>query len=81
MKRILFAGFVLLSTSGLAFAQAKHPVWVKQIDAALPGAQVTAAQRAEVIKYRNDGERMHNAGNHGGAEVALSKARSILRLR
>ena len=80
MKRILLATFILLSATGTSLAQAKHPVWVRQIDAALPSAQLTSTQRAEVIKYRNDGERMHNAGNHAGAEVALRKARSILKL-
>ena len=66
--------------TNVAFAQAKHPVWVRGIDAALATAQLTSAQRAEVVKLRNDGERMHNAGNHAGAEVALQKARSILKI-
>jgi hypothetical protein len=43
-------------------------------------AKLTPAQRAEVVRYRNEGERMHNSGNHGAAEVALQKAKSILKI-
>lgn len=81
MSRIFMAALALLITTNVAFAQAKHPIWVREIDAALPAANITAAQRANVIQLRNDGERQHNAGNHGAAEVSLRKARGILKLR
>ena len=80
MKQPALAAIALLFATNVAFAQAKHPVWVRGIDAALATAQLTPAQRAEVVKLRNDGERMHTAGNHPGAEVALQKARSILKI-
>jgi len=39
------------------------------------------AQRAQVIKLRNEGEAFHNAGQHGKAEVVLEQAKAILRVR
>ena len=41
---------------------------------------LTSKQRAEVIKYRNNGQQLHNAGKHGQAETALQKAKSILKI-
>ena len=80
MKRILLMAVALLIGTNFAFAQAKHPVWVAQIDAALPSAKLTPAERSQVVKLRNQGEREHNAGNHGAAEVTLRKAKSILKI-
>jgi hypothetical protein len=79
MKRTLLA-IAFLLTAPAAFAQgAKHPVWVAQIDAQLQSSKLPPAQRAQVVKLRNQGEREHNAGQHGRAEVSLSKALSMLR--
>jgi hypothetical protein len=80
MKRIPLIAIALLLATNVAFAQAKHPQYVQAIDAALPTAQLTSAQRLEVVRYRNEGERMHNSGNHGAAEVALRKAMGILKI-
>jgi hypothetical protein len=80
VKRTPLIAFALLIATSAAFAQGKHPADIRAIDAAMQTTKLTPAQRAEVIRYRNEGERMHNSGNHGAAEVALQKARSILKI-
>jgi hypothetical protein len=80
MKRASLIAIALLATN-VAFAQNKHPNHIRNIDAALPTAQLTPAQRAEVVRYRNEGEKLHNAGNHPAAEVALQRAKGILKIR
>jgi hypothetical protein len=82
LKKVLLTSSLIVGAAFFgapAFAQAKHPMWVAQIDAALPSAKLSAAERSQVVKLRNQGEREHNAGNHGAAEVSLSRALSILR--
>jgi hypothetical protein len=79
MKKIIAAlAFVLLATN-TASAQSKHVRDMQIIDAALPTAKISPAQKAEVIKLRRDGEKLHFANNHGAAEVALERAKAILR--
>ena len=81
MKRFAtFAVVLVLAGATDARAQHKHPRDIIKIDAALPSAQISAAQRAQVIKLRNDGERLHAAGNHGAAEAALERAKAILKI-
>jgi hypothetical protein len=81
MKQVLLVAMALFALTSAAAAQQKHPRDVQMIDAALPSAKITPAQRAEVIKLRNEGEKLHYAGNHGAAEVALEKAKAILKVR
>jgi hypothetical protein len=81
MKYILLIAIALFGFSNGAVAQHKHPRDVQKIDAALSSAQITPAQRAQVVKLRNDGERFHNAGNHGAAERVLEQAKAILNIR
>jgi hypothetical protein len=80
MKRISLVALVLLMASNPSFAQSKHPADIAAIDAALRTARISPAQRAEVLKYRNQGQQLHNAGKHGQAEVALQKAKGILHI-
>lgn len=80
MKKILLLAVALLIGSNVAFAQSRHPIDIAQIDAALKTAKITPAQRSQVIKYRNEGERMHSAGQHGLAEAAIQKAKAILHM-
>ena len=72
---------ITFAIAGGAFAQHKHPQDVAKINAALPSAQWTSAKRAEVIKLRNQGEKLHYEGKHGQAEVVLEKAKAILKVR
>jgi len=70
-----------VALTNVAMAQSKHPQDVQKINAALPTAKITPAQRAQVIKLRNEGEAFHNAGQHGKAEGVLEQAKAILRVR
>lgn len=64
-----------------ALAQPKHPMDIAMIDEALKTAQITKAQRAEVVKLRNEGYNYHyNTGDMAKAEVVLEKAKAILHL-
>ncbi len=76
MTRIaLFAALAL--TSSIAFAHS-CPKEMKAIDAALPKAELTAAQKSEVTKLRAQGEQLHKDGKHAESMEALGKAKGIL---
>ena len=79
--RFVLSFIVLIAFAGLASAQHKHPQDVAKINAALPAAKITPAQRAEVVKLRNEGEKLHYEGKHGQAEVVLERAKAILKVR
>jgi hypothetical protein len=79
--RFVLSVIALIALAGVASAQHKHPQDVAKIDAALPSAKISPAQRAEVIKLRSEGEKLHYAGKHGQAEVVLEKAKAILKVR
>ena len=77
-KIILMTALALFSSLALA---SSCPRLMKEIDAALPKAKVSAAQMAEVKKLRADGEASHKAGKHADSEAALKKAKGILGLK
>ena len=52
VKRTPLIAIALLIATNVAFAQGKH---VRAIDAAMQTAKLTPAQRAEVVRYRNEG--------------------------
>jgi hypothetical protein len=76
MRKFLVLGALALFSS-LAVASS-CPKLMKQVDAALPKAELSAAQKAEVQKLRADGEAFHKAGRHGDSEAALNKAKKML---
>ena len=79
MKRIaLLAALALFSSLAMANS---CPKLMKEIDAALPSAKLTAAQTTEVKKLRADGEASHKAGKHADSEASLNKAKQILGLK
>ena len=79
MKRtILLAALALLSSAVMA---ATCPKLMKEIDAALPAAKLSASQMSEVKKLRADGEAFHKAGKHSDSESSLKKAKGILGLK
>ena len=81
MARTLIAALLLVLTTGVSLAQHKHPQDIAKIDAVLPSAQISQSQKAQVIKLRNDGERLHATGQHGAAETVLERAKAILKIR
>jgi hypothetical protein len=79
MKRILVAtAAMLFSAAALAF---HCPADMKKIDEALAkNPKLTAAQMADVKKYRAEGEALHKAGKHQEAVDTLAKAMKILNI-
>jgi hypothetical protein len=68
----------LLSVAGTAFAF-HCPADMRKIDEALAkNPNLSAAQLAEVKKYRAEGEELHKAGKHGDSVDTLAKAKKIL---
>jgi hypothetical protein len=63
------------ATSALAF---HCPADVKAIDNALGKAQLSQAQKAEVMSLRNEGEALHKAGSHKDSVGKLSEAMRLI---
>ena len=75
--RALLAALALVM-SAAAFAM-HCPADMKAIDDALAKhPNLTAAQMAEVKKYRAEGEALHKAGKHQESVDTLAKAKKIL---
>ena len=72
---ILALGLALASTTVFA---GQCPKIMKEIDAALPNAKLSADKMAEVKKYRDEGEALHKAKKHADSVAALNKAKAIL---
>jgi len=79
MKRLALLAALALSSS-VAFANS-CPKEMKAIDAALPNAKLSTAQKGEVQKLRDDGERLHKEGKHAESMAALGKAKGILGIK
>ena len=75
--RMLLAATALAWSTG---ALANHcPMDMKAIDEALAkNPPLTAAQLADVKKYRAEGEALHKAGKHQQSVETLGKAMQIL---
>jgi len=54
------------------------PVDMGKIDAALPQAKLSTADKAKVMSLRTEGEALHKAGNHARAVKVLGQAMKIL---
>ena len=75
----------LFAAASLAFAGAAFamhcPADMAKIDAALAkNPALSAAEAAEVIKLRADGEALHKAGKHKESVETLAKAMKILKI-
>jgi hypothetical protein len=80
MKRLTVAAAAMLFTTA---AFAFHcPADMKKIDDALAkNPTLTAAQMADVKKYRAEGETLHKAGKHQESVDTLAKAMKILNVK
>jgi hypothetical protein len=78
--RLVGVAAALLFATGSAFAF-HCPMDLKKIDDALAKKPtLTAAQAADVKKYREEGEALHKAGKHQESIDALAKAMKILNI-
>ncbi len=75
--RSLLAAALLVAFSAPALAF-HCPADVNAIDNALPKSNLSAPQKAEVMKLRDEGEAQHNAGDHQTAVNTLAKAMRII---
>lgn len=75
--RSIIVAMALALASGTAFASS-CPKEMKAIDAALPTAKLSDAQKAEVTKLRAEGEQLHKDGKHSESMAALGKAKKML---
>jgi hypothetical protein len=73
----IIVALALTLASGAAFAFS-CPKEMKAIDAALPTAKLTDAQKTDVAKYRAEGEALHKSGKHQESMDTLAKAKKIL---
>ena len=72
---------VMALASGSAFAF-HCPADMKKIDEAMSkNPKLSAAQAADVKKYRSEGEVLHKAGKHQDSVDTLAKAMKILNIQ
>jgi len=77
MLRISALALMLVLSPAAAFAHA-CPALMAEIDAALPAANVSEADRERVQELRAQGEELHHSGDHDGSMAALEEAKTIL---
>jgi len=77
MKALLAAAALAFTLAGPAFAF-QCPMDMAKIDAALQTASLSDAQKAEVMQLREEGERLHQTGQHQASVDALAQAKEIL---
>jgi hypothetical protein len=80
MRNLLFTSAAILALSAGAAMARQCPAMMAEIDAALPAAQLSDADRARVTELREKGEELHEAGDHADSEAALGEAMEILGL-
>jgi hypothetical protein len=81
LKHALPAATLLALLTGPAFAF-QCPANMRQIDAALQtNTQLSAADKAKVTELRNEGEKLHAAGQHQQSMDKLAEAKKILKIQ
>jgi hypothetical protein len=76
IRNLVIAASLALA-SGAALAH-NCPNEMKAIDAAMPSAKVSDAQKKEVTALRAEGEKLHKEGKHTESMAALGKAKKML---
>jgi hypothetical protein len=79
LSRIVAVAVLATSLAGPAFAF-HCPADMAKIDAALPNAQLSEADRAKVMELRKQGEELHKAGQHQASIDALAQAMQLMKL-
>ena len=80
MTRVILLALALSLPAAPAFAF-HCPKDMAKIDAAIKTANLSAANKAQVEKYRKDGEALHKAGQHQQSVDTLAKAMAILKIQ
>jgi hypothetical protein len=79
MRKLVLAFAVIGGLTAPALAS-NCPAMVGWINKGLETAQLSDADRARVIELRDEGERLHEEGQHSASMTALTKALVILDL-
>jgi uncharacterized membrane protein len=77
MKALISACILTFALTGPAFAF-QCPADMAAIDAALQTASLSDAEKAQVMELRNEGERLHQAGQHQQSVDTLAQAKEML---
>ncbi|MEO3431282.1 hypothetical protein AAFN88_20670 [Pelagibius sp. CAU 1746] len=77
MKALIPAALLSLAFAAPAFAF-QCPTDIAKIDQALQAASLGDDQKAQVMELRNEGERLHQGGEHQASVDALAQAKEIL---
>lgn len=77
MSRSLIGALLLMAFSAPALAF-HCPLDVKAIDNALPKVSLSAKQKQEVQKLRDEGLAQHESGDHSAAGNTLAEAMRII---
>lgn len=80
IRRGIFIATTIALFAGPAFASS-CPKHMAAIDAALPGAQLSDADKAKVMELRQKGEDQHKAGDHAASVDSLTQAKEILGIK
>lgn len=78
MRSIILTLAILLALSAGSALAHRCPTMMAEIDAALPNAELSDQDRERVMELREEGEALHEAGDHDASEAALAEAMSIL---
>lgn len=76
-RTMLLAAIFAAALSPPAFAN-QCPVEVKKIDEAMAGAQLGQEQMAEVKRLRDEGQQLHEQGEHADSMARLTRAKEML---
>lgn len=77
MRTSLLAGALVVAMSAPALAF-QCPSVISEIDQALASAELTEEERAQVQALRDEGEQLHNEGEHQAALDTLAQAQAML---
>ncbi len=73
---LLAASLVAILSAPVSASQC--PSDIKKIDAAMAGASLSQEQKAEVMRLRDEGQRLHEQGNHQQSMDTLARAKQML---
>ena len=76
-RSMFLAAVALTALSAPALAR-ECPTHVKKIDAALATASLGQEQKVEVMRLRDEGQRLHSEGKHEESMEALARAEKML---
>ena len=77
MKKLITAAILTAFMSGAAFANS-CPTHVKKIDDALATSTASDEVKAQAQALRDEGQALHDAGDHAGSMAKLAEAEALL---